>query len=103
MKAFSYSKTKVIYVENQHIHKRQVLVALKLIQDAMNCHAMATSLGSLLALDCVAQILVWVQWTWRLAGSVGLGRSIGVEREEGAQIWALLLPPNWQSSSLSPG
>lgn len=53
-------KEKRRYLCEKHIFKREVLVVLKLIQDANEIsHAMATSLGSLLALDCVAQILVW--------------------------------------------
>ena len=44
----------------KHIFKREVVVVLKLIQDANEIsHAVATFPGSLLALGCVAQLLVW--------------------------------------------
>lgn len=53
-------KEKRRYLCEKHIFEREVIVVLKLIQDANEIsHTMATSLGSLLALDCVAQILVW--------------------------------------------
>lgn len=53
-------KEKRRYLCEKHIFEREVIVVLKHIQDANEIsHAMATSPGSLLALDCVAQILVW--------------------------------------------
>ena len=53
-------KEKRRYLCEKHIFEREVIVVLKLIQDANEIsHAMATSLGSVRALDCVAQILVW--------------------------------------------